>query len=210
MSTSVADPHAEAIDHLRRRDKRLARWIDQVGPCGLEQAEQESVFTSLVRSIVFQQLNGRAAGTIHGRLLALFPDGIAPAALLALPDEPIRGAGVSAAKTLALRDLASRTLSGEVPTLDLAVTLPDEELVQRLTAVRGIGRWTVEMLLMFRLGRPDVLPVDDFGVRKGFMQVYRKREMPTRRELQAHGERWRPWRSIASWYLWRAADLAGK
>lgn len=200
------DVHA-ASAALSAADRRLARLITRVGPVTLRIEPAQSMFAAVARSIVYQQLSGKAAGTIHGRLLALFPRRrITPAALLALTTEQLRGAGLSAAKTAALRDLAVRTLDGTVPTLARVRRMPDEEVVERLTQVRGVGRWTVEMLLIFRLGRPDVLPVTDLGVRKGFATTFRRPELPDGDELTQYAQRWRPWRSVASWYLWRAVD----
>src|SRR5690606_6278023 len=192
---------------LRTADRRLGRLIDTVGPMTLRAEPTQSLFAALARSIVYQQLSGRAAATIHGRVLALFPRRrIGPAALLALTTEQLRAAGLSAAKTAALQDLAIRTLAGTVPTLGRVRRMPDEEIIERLVQVRGVGRWTVEMLLIFRLGRPDVLPVTDLGVRKGFAAVLKLDELPDAETMTRRAERWRPWRSVASWYLWRAAD----
>ena len=202
------DPAAAAAA-LRTADRRLARVIDRAGPMTMRIEPTQSLFAALGRSIVYQQLSGRAAETIHGRLLALFPRRrITPAALLALSVEQMRAAGLSGAKTAALRDLAERTLDGTVPTLGRVRRMPDEEVIERLVQVRGVGRWTVEMLLIFRLGRPDVLPVTDLGVRKGFAVTYRLSDLPDADEMTARAERWRPWRSVASWYMWRAAEGA--
>jgi 3-methyladenine DNA glycosylase/8-oxoguanine DNA glycosylase len=157
---------------------------------------------------VYQQLTGKAAATIHGRLCTLFPGGrVEPDRLLELSDGALRGAGLSRSKVMAIRDLASRTLEGTVPSVRELQVMSDEHIIERLVQVRGVGRWTAEMLLIFRLGRPDVLPVHDYGVRHGFKLAYRKRSLPTPRELGAHGEKWRPFRTAASWYLWRAVDL---
>jgi 3-methyladenine DNA glycosylase/8-oxoguanine DNA glycosylase len=197
-----------AVRTLKKVDPVLAELVGRVGPFTHEPPRTQSPFEVLARAIVFQQLSGKAAATIHGRLLALTPGrhGFRPASLLQLTDVQMRGAGLSANKVLALRDLAAKTIEGVVPTMPRLRRLPDEEIIERLTAVRGIGRWTVEMMLMFRLGRPDVLPVDDLGVRKGFMQTYGLAEMPTKAQLTEHAERWRPYRSVASWYMWRALD----
>jgi DNA-3-methyladenine glycosylase II len=201
------DPR-QAVRSLRRSDPVLAALVARVGPFTHEPPKMQSPFEVLARAIVYQQLSGKAAATIYGRLKLLTPGrhGFRPANLLALADAQLRGAGLSANKCLALRDLAAKTLDGTVPTLPRLRRLGDEEIIERLTAVRGIGRWTVEMLLMFRLGRPDVLPVDDLGVRKGFMQTYGLAAMPTKIELTEHAERWRPFRSVGSWYMWRALD----
>jgi O-6-methylguanine DNA methyltransferase len=203
------DPDA-AVAHLRAVDPGLARIIDRVGPYRLELKRTPSIYAALAEAIVYQQLNGRAAATIWGRVCALFPrahEGPRPDDVLRASDEKLRGAGLSRPKILALRDLAQRQKAGEIPTLAEAHRLGDEELVERLTAVRGIGRWTVEMLLMFRLGRPDVLAVDDFGIRTGVGLLLRKRELPDRTAVAKRGARWAPYRSVASWYLWRAVEL---
>jgi methylated-DNA-[protein]-cysteine S-methyltransferase len=206
------DPHA-AVEHLRAKEPALARVIDAVGPFALELKRAPSLFGALAEAIVYQQLNGRAAATIYGRVAALFPrrsGGPTAAGILRLSDDKLRGAGLSRAKLLALRDLARRAAAGDIPALADAQGMDDETIVERLTQVRGIGRWTVEMLLIFRLGRPDVLPADDYGVRKGFAVAFRKREMPSPRDVAQRGERWRPYRTVASWYLWRAAERAKK
>jgi methylated-DNA-[protein]-cysteine S-methyltransferase len=206
------DP-AAAIAHLRAVEPALGRVIDAVGPFALELKKAPSIFGALAEAIVYQQLNGSAAATIYSRVCALFPrvhgaptaDGI-----LRLTDEKLRGAGLSRAKMLALQDLARRDAAGEIPTLDEARAMDDAAIVERLLPVRGIGRWTVEMLLIFRLGRPDVLPADDYGVRKGFAATFRKRDLPSPKDITRRGERWRPYRTVASWYLWRAAERAQK
>ena len=200
-----------AVRALRSADPVLARLIDRVGPCTIRLNRTQDVFAALSEAIVYQQLTGKAAATIHGRVCALFPrarGGFAPRHILGAADDDLRGAGLSRAKVAALRDLAQKVSDGEVPALAAIRSMPDDEIIERLTAVRGVGRWTVEMLLMFRLGRPDVLPADDYGVRKGFAAAYRKRELPSRKQLERHGEKWKPWRTVASWYMWRAADLA--
>jgi len=202
------DP-AIACRHLSDADPVLGALIERVGGYELRPAPTQSLFAALTRAIVYQQLSGAAASTILGRVTALFAPRRFPTPrdLLAMPEARLRGAGLSAAKTLALRDLAQRTLDGTVPSMALVRRLGDEEIVERLTRVRGIGRWTVEMLLMFRLGRADVLPVSDLGVRKGFARTYRKRKLPEPVVIQRHAERWRPYRSAASWYMWRALEL---
>ena len=201
--------HAPALAHLARKDRKLARLIEEVGPCRLQQARLQSPFEALAESIVYQQLNGRAAATILGRVVALFKPRRFPRPqdLLEAKDELLRAAGLSGGKTRAIKDLAAKTLAGAVPRLAALRQMPEEEIVERLTQVRGIGRWTVEMLMMFRLGRPDVLPATDYGVRKGFALLHGRLELPSPSELLAHGERWRPHRSVASWYLWRATEL---
>jgi 3-methyladenine DNA glycosylase/8-oxoguanine DNA glycosylase len=198
-----------ALEHLSSHDAKLASLIAQVGPLRLRVDPTQSTFDALARSIVYQQLNGKAAATIHGRLRALFPrQRVRPETLLSTGDELLRGAGLSRGKVPALRDLAARTLDGTVPTVSALHAMSDEEIMDRLVTVRGIGRWTVEMLLIFRLGRADVLPVSDYGVRQGYQIAYRKRALPTPKELTRHAETWRPFRTAASWYMWRAVDLA--
>jgi methylated-DNA-[protein]-cysteine S-methyltransferase len=197
-----------AILHLRQKDRRLGALIDRALAFRLDLKPTQTTFHALAESIVYQQLNGRAAGTIFGRLEAACTT-LTPEHLLATRDAKLRKCGLSAAKLAALKDLAKKTLEGVVPTVEELHGLDDDTIVERLTEVRGIGRWTVEMLLIFRLGRPDVLPVDDYGVRKGFALTYRKKELPKPKELAAFGERWRPYRTVASWYLWRALDSPG-
>ena len=204
------DPRV-AVAHVRASDAALARVIDAVGPFRMSLRRTPSLFGALAEAIVYQQLHGRAAATIFARLCALFPrgaEGLTAERLLRASDEQLRGAGLSRAKLLSLRDLARRVADGELPTLAEARRLEDDAIVERLTRVRGIGRWTVEMLLIFRLGRPDVLPVDDYGIRKGFAVACRKRELPAPRDVAKRGVRWKPYRTVASWYLWRAAELA--
>ncbi len=188
----------------------MRRLIREVGPCALSPRAGRSSFESLARAIAYQQLHENAAERILSRFVALSPGRRFPRPqdVLDLEDRAIRGAGFSRAKTAALRDLAAKTLDGTVPTTRMIAKLDDEAVVERLIQVRGIGRWTVEMLLMFTLGRPDILPVGDFGLRNGFRIAYRKRTMPEPRALLRYGERWRPYRTVASWYLWRAVDLA--
>ncbi len=171
--------------------------------------KKQDTFESLVQSIVYQQLNGKAAATIHARVLALFGGGkgLTPRRLLKMPAAKMRGAGLSANKLAAMRDLAEKTLSGVVRPRRELETLSDAEIIERLTAVRGVGVWTAQMFLMFRLGRPDVLPTGDFGVRKGFGLLYRKSgRLPPPSALEKHGRVWAPYRSVASWYMWRKLD----
>lgn len=213
----------EALSHLSGADPKLARLIERAGPFTLKLAGSQSPFEALTESIIYQQLHGRAAATIHRRLL----DGFAPVCgigvhpspqdLLDCPNEQLRAAGLSGNKALALRDLAAKTLDGTVPTLARIRRMSDDDIVEHLIQVRGIGRWTVEMLLIFRLGRPDVLPVDDYAVRKGFALTFGKLKPAdkvtpadlTRPDvIRKRAERWRPFRSVASWYMWRACDLA--
>jgi len=200
--------HEAAIEHLSQSDKVLARLIRRVGPCRLEARRSASPFQTLVQSVAHQQLNGTAAKTILKRVIAIYPGRKFPAPedLLATPDERLRGAGLSRAKTAALKDIAAKTLEGIVPSSRAIARMSNEKILERLTAIRGVGPWTVEMLLIFTLGRLDILPATDFGVRKGFALTYRRKELPAPSELLKHGERWRPYRTIASWYLWRALD----
>jgi len=201
------DP-AAAVRHLSGASPEMARLIERAGPFTMEPGSN-TPYVALVRSILSQQLSTKAAATIHRRLLEqLGPGADDPAALLALPEEDVRTCGVSRNKVLALRDLASRTLDGTVPEGTALDALSDDAIVERIVQVRGIGRWTVEMLLIFTLGRPDVWPVDDLGVRKGFAFTHGLPEMPTPRALMALGEPYRPFRSVAAWYCWRATELA--
>jgi len=204
------DP-AAAIAHLSSVDPAMGRLIERVGPFTMELKATPSIFVALAESIVYQQLHGKAAATIFARLRALFPSGHlgpTPEQVLRASDARLRGAGLSQAKLLALRDLARRAVAGELPTLTDVHAMEDDTVIEKLSEVRGIGRWTVEMLLIFRLARPDVLPVDDYGVRNGFAIAYRKRAMPTAKALAQYGQRWAPYRTVASWYLWRAVDLS--
>jgi DNA-3-methyladenine glycosylase II len=201
---------SEAIlAHLSKADSVLAGVIRAVGPYRPELRAEMQPFQALAHAIAHQQLNGIAAATILRRLVESCGQGSFPTPQMILAASPatLRGAGFSFAKIAALRDLADKTLSETVPAGSALLALSDDEIVTRLTAVRGIGRWTVEMLLMFHLGRPDVLPVDDFGVRAGFRAAYGLRQMPAPKVLLAFGERWRPYRSAAAWYLWRAIEL---
>jgi 3-methyladenine DNA glycosylase/8-oxoguanine DNA glycosylase len=201
------DPR-DALRHLRRADPTLARVIRRVGPFPAEPPPRMSIFAALLVSIVHQQLSGKAAATIHGRVVALYgPRGAPrPEDLLSTSDEDLRRAGLSRGKTLAVKDLAAKCASGIVPSMAHLRRMPDELVIERLTAVRGVGRWTAEMVLMFRLVRPDVLPIDDLGIRKGFQRVYGRRQLPTPLAVARYGERWRPYRTVASWYLWRSLE----
>jgi len=198
-----------ALAHLRRVDPVMRALIRAHAPWGGVR-RAKSPFEMLVRAVAHQQLHGRAAETILARMIALFPGRRfpGPEELLAVSPRALRRAGFSRAKVAALRDIAAKTVAGVVPATRVITRLDDAAVVERLTQVRGVGRWTVEMLLMFRFGRPDVLPVDDFGVRAGFRAAYGRRAMPTPRQLLAYGERWRPHRTTAAWYLWRAAEAA--
>ena len=203
----VHEPHFEvAAEELARRDPALARWIRAVGPPQIRPGH-DTYFAALTRSIVFQQLAGKAAAAIHGRFVEALGGiaAVAPAAVLAASEERLRAAGLSAAKLSSLRDLAARVESGEVP-LDGLEALDDDEIVERLSRVRGIGRWTAEMFLIFQLRRPDVWPVDDLGVRRGYAVVHGLAEWPKPRELAALGDAYRPFRTVAAWYCWRTSD----
>lgn len=205
MSISVT-----AEQHLRRVDPVMRRLIQEIGPLVLATKGGRSPFESLARAIAYQQLHDKAAESILRRFIALFPGRRFPRPdeVLAMSGRAIRRAGFSRRKIAALRDLAAKTLDGTVPAGQAIRRLDDEAIVERLITVRGVGRWTVEMLLIFQLGRPDVLPVEDFGLRNGFRIVYGRRQMPTPREVLRYGERWKPHRTAAAWYLWRAADRA--
>lgn len=200
----------QATAHLATVDPVMRRLIAEIGPFSLKPRVRRSPFESLARAIAYQQLHDKAAESILQRFIALFPGRKFPRPedLLAMNMRSIRTAGFSRPKILALRDLASKTLDGTVPTNRVIQKLGDDEIVERLIEVRGIGRWTVEMLLIFQLGRPDVLPGDDFGVRNGFRIAYKHRSMPTPKQVLRYGERWKPYRTVAVWYLWRAADRA--
>jgi len=198
-----------SIQHLSERDEILARLIRRVGPCSLTPRRRRSPYEALVRAVTYQQLNGKAAQTILQRVRDLFPGKTFPTPhdLVRAPAEKLRGAGLSRAKTLAVKDIAEKTLMGVVPDRRAISRMNDVEIVERLTQVRGVGIWTVEMLLIFTLGRTDVLPATDYGVRKGFALTYGKPDLPRPAELLAFGERWRPHRSTAAWYLWRSLEL---
>ncbi|AHG87686.1 HhH-GPD family protein [Gemmatirosa kalamazoonensis] len=198
--------YRRAITHLKRADPKLAAVIERVGPCRFAVRAEGTHFEAVARAIVFQQLSGKAAGTIHKRFHGLFGDRCPePGELLLAPDEDLRGVGLSRQKIGYLRDLADRVASGDVP-LDDIDSLGDEEVVAALTRVKGVGRWTAQMFLMFRLGRPDVLPELDLGVQKGIQLAYNKRALPTPKDVLRIGAPWAPWRSVASWYLWRSLE----
>jgi DNA-3-methyladenine glycosylase II len=204
--------HVKAHEHITRKDKHMARVIAKTGAFRFHLDQCDSVYESLLEAIVYQSISGKAAATVYARVKALGSNGLCPTPveILALPDQRLREAGLSGAKAAAMNDLAQKTIDGVVPTLEAAGKLSDEELIERLISVRGIGAWTVEMFLIFRLGRPDVLPIHDYGVQKGFALAYGKKEIPKPRELAAFGERWRPYRTVASWYMWRAVEHYGK
>jgi len=202
---------AEATKHLAERDECLKRLIGETLPFQIDVADAQSPYEALLESIAYQSISGKAAATIFGRVKALSASGRAPTPqeILKLRKPVLRKAGLSGAKILAMKDLAQKTIEGIVPSFEEAQKLSDEELVERLVSVRGIGAWSVEMFLIFRLGRPDVLPVHDLGVKKGWAITYGKKHMPKPKELLAFGERWRPYRTVASWYMWRAFERAG-
>jgi 3-methyladenine DNA glycosylase/8-oxoguanine DNA glycosylase len=202
--------HKIAIAHLSKTDKRLAALISKSIEFKLNIVEEQTPYESLLHAIVYQSISGKAAKVIFSRIQALSSNGRGPTPdeLLRVRKQKLRKLGLSFAKAAAAHDLAQKTIKGVVPTLEEAHKMSDQELVDRLISVRGIGPWTVEMFLIFRLGRPDVLPIHDYGVQKGFALTYRKKKIPKPRELAAFGERWRPFRTVASWYMWRAIDLA--
>jgi DNA-3-methyladenine glycosylase II len=209
VKPSVLTPRVlrQAEAHLAAADPVMARIIQQVGRCGLHRSRREDPFTALVEAIVWQQLSTKAAGTIYKRLLALFPNGHhpTPAAILACPDDSMRSAGLSRAKTIYLRDLATKVADGSV-VLDLLPTLPDDEVVEVMTQVKGIGRWSAERFLMFRLLRPDVMPVGDLGIVNAIKRQYRLRKTPNSKRMLRLAAPWRPYRSVACWYLWASLD----
>src|SRR5216684_3495417 len=200
-----------AMNHLSAKDEKLAELITSTLPFQMDQDPLQSPYEALLEAIAYQSISGKAAATIYGRIKALSSTGRAPTPqeMLKLRKPVLRKAGLSGAKILAMKDLAQKTIDGIVPSFEEAQKLSDEELVERLVSVRGIGAWTVEMFLIFRLGRPDVLPIHDLGVRKGWAITYGKKRMPKPKELLAFGERWRPYRTVASWYMWRACQRAG-
>ena len=199
------DDYRRARRLLLRRDPVLAAVIRKHGACGLASAQRADHFSALVRAITGQQLSTKAASTIYARLAALMPGGVTPGALSTLTDDQMRTVGMSRQKISYFRDLSEKALSGAVP-LDALDGLSDDEVIAALTRVKGIGRWSAEMFLMFRLHRPDVLPVDDLGIVNAVKNVYRLRKPPTAERIRKIGEAWRPYRSVASWYLWRSLD----
>jgi methylated-DNA-[protein]-cysteine S-methyltransferase len=197
-----------AVSTLKQKDPKLGRLIDAVGPFAMQLTATRDLFGALAESIVYQQLTGKAAATIHARLCAsLGAEGLTADGVAKVSVEQLRAVGVSRAKALALGDLSRRVLERQLPTLEELTQATDEQVIEQLTRVRGVGRWTAQMFLMFRLGRPDVLPVLDYGVRKGYGLVFSKGKLPEPSQLLARGLRWRPYRTVASWYLWRAVDL---
>ena len=204
--------HKHAHQLLRTSHPRMAELIARSRRYNITPAVSIRPFDALAESIAYQQLSGKAAATIFGRVRALYPRRkyLDPKKILATPDESFRAAGLSRSKIAAVKDLAAKTIDGTVPSARAIARMSDEEIILRLTEVRGIGRWTVEMLLLFDLGRPDVWPVDDYGVRKGFAKTFGKRKLPTPKQLMKLGDKWRPYRSIAAWYFWRALDAPEK
>src|SRR5438876_4710599 len=204
--------HNHAHQHLNASDPRMATLITRSRRYDIAPLVSIRPFDALAESIAYQQLSGKAAATIWSRVRALYPRRkyLDPRLVLETLDESFRGAGLSRNKIAALKDLAAKTLDGTVPSVRALARMSDDEIIARLITVRGIGRWTVEMLLLFDLGRPDVWPVDDYGVRKGFAKTFRRRKLPTPKELMKFGERWRPYRSVAAWYFWRALDAPEK
>jgi DNA-3-methyladenine glycosylase II len=204
--------HDHAHRHISATDPRLAALIARSRRYDIAPSLSIRPFDALAESIAYQQLSGKAAATIWSRVRALYPRRkyLDPKLLLATPDEQLRAAGLSRNKIAAVKDLAAKTIDGTVPSSRALGRMSDDEIIARLIAVRGIGRWTVEMLLLFDLGRPDVWPVDDYGVRKGFAKTFGRRKLPTPKELMKFGERWRPYRSVAAWYFWRALDAPTK
>ena len=198
--------HTQALVHLRAADPRLAAVIDRVGACGFEPRAEGTHFGAVARAIVYQQLSGKAAGTIHRRFHDLYGGREpTPTELLETPDERLRGVGLSRQKSSYLKDLAARVVAGEVP-IETLETLPDDAIVEALVRVKGVGRWTAQMFLMFRLGRPDVLPDLDLGVQKGLQLAHGLATLPAPRDVARLGACWAPYRTIASWYLWRLLD----
>jgi DNA-3-methyladenine glycosylase II len=213
LAKSKAKPypfnHLHAVRRLRRCDRYFADLIARAGRFRMELDTHPSPYEALLEAIIYQQLHGKAAATIFSRVKERIGAGQIPSPqqILAAKDEALRGAGLSRQKIAAIRDLAQKTAEGIVPTFEEVELLTDEEIVARLTQVRGVGVWTVHMMLIFRLGRPDVLPTLDYGVQQGFKLTYRKRKLPKPKQLQAFGERWKPYRSVAAWYLWQAVHL---
>lgn len=213
----------EAVSHLRAVDKHMAAIIDSIGACKFSKRSNHSLYEMLFRAIVFQQLAGKAAGSILNKVCLLYHPvpikrnkqgyyGVPecypqPEEILRTPDHLLRSAGLSRNKLASIKDLAAKALDGTIPSRRSAHHLSDDELIERLTTIRGVGMWTVEMLLIFGLGRADILPTGDYGVRKGYAIAYKKKELPKPKELLKVGEKWRPYRSIASWYFWRAVEL---
>ena len=201
------NPHRKAVTHLKSIDPVMAGVIDAVGKCTLTPRTEWTHFDALLRSIVYQQLSGKAAATIHGRVLELVGDGAgAPNRIVGTKHEKFRAAGLSNAKANYVRNLAEHVLDGSLP-VETLHELSDEEIISALTQVKGIGTWSAQMFLMFRLGRPDILPATDLGVQKGIQRAYKLRKLPTPAQVVRRGEKWAPYRTVASWYMWRVLEL---
>ena len=199
--------HQRAIEHLKKADPKLRPWIDRIGMVKLPTPRSRDPYLALLESIVYQQLTGAAAGTIWNRVLDLFEDrSPQPARLLTMAEDRLRSAGLSRNKTLAMKEVAAGTIAGRIPDSKRISRMPAEEIYKQLTQIRGIGPWTVDMLLIFTLRRPDVMPLNDYGLRKAFKVVYQKRALPTPKQMLRDAERWRPYRTTAALYLWRIAD----
>ncbi len=200
---------SEALRHLRRVDPVMAQLIRRAGPHAVKPERGTGAYEALVEAVAHQQLTGKAARTILGRFYALYGIGCCPEPLrlVETSDEALRGCGFSRAKSASLKDIAAKALDGTIPPRRALARMKNEVIIERLIEARGVGRWTVEMFLMFTLGRPDVLPVDDYGIRLGYKIAYGKRTLPNLKALAKFGERWAPYRTTASWYLWRAVDI---
>lgn len=202
------DHYQDAVDFLCRADKKLKRHIQKVGPCGLEISKTQTPFASLFNAIVYQQLTGKAADTILKRVLALYPNKRFPKPedVLKTSEKKLRAAGLSASKVASIRDLAKKTIEGVVPTTAKIKKMSNQEIQEHLITIRGVGRWTIDMLLIFKLGRLDIVASTDYGVRKGFMKVYGLKELPTPEQIEEKAKCWQPYSSIVCWYMWRALD----
>jgi DNA-3-methyladenine glycosylase II len=200
-----------AVNHLRRCDERLGDWIDRIGALRLPKPEAREPYVALLETIAHQQLAGAAARAIWARVLGLFDGGVVcPRRLADMTEEHLRSAGLSRSKAVAMRDICARVNAGKLPNAAQITQMSDAEIYAQLTEIRGVGSWTVDMLMLFTLCRPDVMPVTDYGVRKGFQVLYRKRKLPTPKQLAKFSEKWRPYRSVAALYLWRIADSGKK
>jgi 3-methyladenine DNA glycosylase/8-oxoguanine DNA glycosylase len=200
-----------AINHLRRCDERLREWIDRIGALQIPVPEAREPYVVLLETVAHQQLAGAAARSIWARVIGLFDGGVlCPRRLADMPEEQLRGAGLSRGKALAMRDICTRVNAGKIPDAVQIKQLSDADIYAQFMEIRGVGSWTVDMLMMFNLGRPDIMPVTDYGVRKGFQVLYRKRKLPTPKQLEKCSEKWRPYRSVAALYLWRIAETATK
>jgi DNA-3-methyladenine glycosylase II len=200
-----------AISHLRKTDPRFVEWIDRIGMLELPTPPVREPYVALLESIAHQQLAGAAARAIWARVMGLFADGVpCPKRLADMTEAELRGAGLSRSKALAMKDICARVNAGKIPSTSLIVQMSDADIYTQLLEARGVGMWTVDMLMMFALSRPDVMPVTDYGVRKGFQVLYRKRALPSPKQLLKYSEKWQPHRSVAALYLWRIAETAKK